>query len=114
MSIIDTSHIEWAPAARDWFVFVEQHSDAHRFHCWHHFEAVVIAEYAVERYRQQSPQLAQALQRFLERSGSVATIVARQHTNVVLQRPYNIGKPPYYAFADVGVQITQMQNCEII
>jgi hypothetical protein len=53
MRVINTSEIDSTTAARDRLVFVKQHSDAHRFHCWRHPEAVVVAENRVERSLQQ-------------------------------------------------------------
>jgi len=53
MSVINTSQIDSTTAARDRLVFVEQHSDAHRFHGWRHPEAIVVAKNPVERSFQQ-------------------------------------------------------------
>src|SRR5579863_1800097 len=101
-------------APREGLGFVEQYPDVHRLQAWDHLDGVMISEYGVGRPLDQGSQFCDTLHRRLNRSVSLAPIVAGQHAGIKTQRAYDLDQVPHGPLAEVHMQIADVKDGELV
>src|SRR5665213_1190249 len=109
MRIIDSGQIDPLIAANDSFGLIEQHLYSHSFKLGKHLDRVVIAEHTVNRVAEMSPHARHTVQGCLERSESLATIVAGHDAQVVAQTSDEFDETPHRALVHIHVHVADVK-----
>src|SRR5262245_21298575 len=112
MGVIYSCHINARSVALDHLEFVHEHANAKILQGRNHPDRVAIAKHTEKRSLERSTDAGNAVHRGIEGAKGLATIVARQDANVIVEADSKLDHPIHCRCTHIRMKVTEVEDAE--